>query len=284
MGTDAATIFAAIGVIGLLLELAKEKRSRLNVLCTVPLALSAFFAYQRAVLLTLLAVVVVVVVVVATGSKTARQRLRVAVGRGRRGRPRRRRGGARRGGHPRHHVPEIGHRPALLHHQPPETTLESAGKQESAQDRLNKWDVALADAKQHWFLGQGLGFEYSYFQAGPNQYITTDLTENIGLDLWLRTGLIGLGIFLLALVVSLVSGFATWRMHPDPMVAVFALALFAVVVGMIAKGQVESIFENYRLATLFGISLGMLRCAVTSGGGGPAAMRTYQATRHYEVI
>ena len=53
---------------------------------------------------------------------------------------------------------------------------------------------------------------------------------------------------------------------------------------MVAKGQVESIFENYRLATVFGLSLGMLRSAVTSGGGGSTAMRTYQATRHYEVI
>ena len=283
IGTDAATIFVSIGVIGFLLELAKEKRSRLNLLCTVPLALSPFFAYQRAVLLTLGAVVTVVVVVAwgrrpapGCGSGPARLPLAalavvgvvlaVSV-------------------IPAITVAEIGHGPALLHvNSTLGATLNSEAKQESAQDRLNKWDVALADAKQHWFLGQGLGFEYSYFQAGPNQYITTDLTENIGLDLWLRTGLIGLGLFLLALVASLVNGFATWRMHPDPMVAVLALALFAVVIGIIAKGQVESIFENYRLATVLGLSLGMLRSAVTSGGGGPTAMRTYQATRHYEVI
>jgi O-antigen ligase len=163
-------------------------------------------------------------------------------------------------------------------------TLNSQQKQESAQDRLNKWTVALGDAKQEWLLGQGLGFEYSYFQAGPNQFITTDLTENIGLDLWLRTGVIGLTLFLLALITALVNGFATWRLHPDPAVSVFALALFAVVIGMIAKGQVESIFENYRLATVLGLSLGMLRSAVTSGGGGTTAMRTYQAMRHYEVV
>ena len=123
-------------------------------------------------------------------------------------------------------------------------TLNSQEKQQSAQDRINKWSVAFADAKQHVLLGQGLGFTYSYFQAGPNQFIQTDLTENIGLDLWLRTGLIGLGLFLLALLTSLVNGFATWRLHPDPTVAVLALALFAVVIGMIAKGQVESIFEK----------------------------------------
>jgi O-antigen ligase len=283
LGSDAATIFVSVGAIGFLLELGKDRRNRLNLLCAVPLGLSAFFAYQRAVLLTLGAVVTVIVVV-AMGS-TARQRLRirsgevalaalavvgvvlgVAV------------------------IPAITSQKsvtgplAATFNNTVGATLNSEGKQQSAQDRLNKWDVALGDAKQHWILGQGLGFEYSYYQTGPNIFIVTDLTENIGLDLWLRTGVIGLALFLLALVTSLVNGFATWRLHPDPEVAVLALALFAVVVGMIAKGQVESIFENYRLATVLGLSLGMLRSAVTSGGGGPTAMHTYQAMSHYEVI
>ena len=112
MGTDAATIFVCVGVIGFLLELAKEKRSRLNLLCCVPLALSPFFAYQRAVLLTLGAVVSVVVIV-GMGS-TARARLRIRSGEvavaapGRGGRR------ARRVGHPRHHLAEVGHRSARL--------------------------------------------------------------------------------------------------------------------------------------------------------------------------
>ncbi|MGD0378686.1 MAG: O-antigen ligase family protein [Acidimicrobiales bacterium] len=283
LGTDAATIFVSVGVIGFLLELNKDRRSRLNLLCTVPLALSPFFAFQRAVLITL-GTVVTVVVVVGIGS-TARERLRI------------------RSGEVAvaalavvgvvlavSVIPAITSQKSVTgplastYNSTLGATLNSEAKQESAQDRINKWSVALADAQQHWFLGQGLGFEYSYFQAGPNQYIVTDLTENIGLDLWLRTGLIGLGLFLLALVTALVNGFATWRMHPDPTVAVLALALFAVVLGLVAKGQVESIFENYRLATVFGLSLGMLRSAVTSGGGGSTAMRTYQATRHHEVI
>jgi O-antigen ligase len=283
IGTDVATIFVCVAAIGFLLELGKERRSRLNILCTVPLALCSFFAYQRAVLL-MLGAVVSVVVIVACGAP-ARHRLRIRSGEvaiaalavvGT--------------------VLAVAVVPAITSQKSVTgplaaaisstvgATLHSQAKQESAQDRINKWTVSLADAKQHWLLGQGLGFEYSYFQAGVNQYITTDLTENIGLDLWLRTGLIGLGLFLMALIVSLVNGFSTWRLHPDPMVAVVALALFAVVVGLIAKGQVESIFENYRLATVLGLSLGMLRSAVTSGGGGPAAMRTYQAMSHYEVI
>jgi hypothetical protein len=41
----------------------------------------------------------------------------------------------------------------------------------------------------------------------------------------------------------------------------------AVVVGFFAKGMVESILEKYRLATMLGLSLGLLRSAVTSDGG-----------------
>jgi O-antigen ligase len=145
--------------------------------------------------------------------------------------------------------------------------------------------VAYDLAKKEPILGYGLGETYTYFEPGPNLYVQTDLTENIGLDLWLRTGLIGLGLFVVALVVSLVNGLSAWRLHPDRMVAVLALGLVAAVVGLIAKGQVESIFENYRLATLLGLTLGMLRSAVTSGGGNLLTMRTYyRADRALEAV
>ncbi len=282
MGTDAATIFVSLGVVGFLLELAKEERDRLNLLCVVPLALSPFFAFQRAVLLTL-GTVVALLVVVALGS-TSRRRLRV------------------RGGEVAivalalvgvvlgvSVVPAITSQGSATNPITSEVsktlgaTLGSEAKQESAQSRLNKWSVALGDARQDPLLGQGLGFEYTYYAPGQG-FVTTDLTENILLDLWLRTGLLGLVLFLVALIASLANGFAVWRAHPDRMVAVLTLALVAVVAGLVAKGQVESIFENYRLATVFGLSLGMLRSAVTSAGASTTDMRSYQQFRQYEVV
>jgi len=47
VGTDAATIFVSLGVIGSSSSSARSSAA-VNVLCTVPLALSAFFAFQRA--------------------------------------------------------------------------------------------------------------------------------------------------------------------------------------------------------------------------------------------
>ncbi|HLI73126.1 MAG TPA: O-antigen ligase family protein [Acidimicrobiales bacterium] len=277
LGTDAATIFVVIGMIGLLLELAKEHRRAVNLLCPVPMFISAFLAYQRAVLLTLGASTVVVIL--ASLGTTARRRLRV------------------RGGEVAVAalavigvvlglavVPALTGQKSITSSpilakitKTVNSTLGSQAKSESAQARLNKWGVAYGDAKLSPILGQGLGYTYSYFEPGPNQFVMTDLTENLGLDLWLRTGLIGLALFLVALVVSIANGLTAWRLHPDRMVAVLALGLVAGVIGLFAKGMVESIFENYRLATVLGLTLGMLRSAVTSGGGNLLKMRT-----HYE--
>ena len=258
-GSDAATIFAAIGVIGLLLELAKEKRSRLTMVCLVPLLASPFFADQRAVLI-FLGAAVTVILVVATGA-TARRRLRVnavevllsalavvgvvlalAVVPAVEGQ----------------HAVQVAGLSTLT------KTFDSTGKIESAEDRASKWSVAWSFIRQHPVMGNGLGVEFSYYDPGPNIFAMTDVTENIGLDLWMRSGLIGLGLFVLALFFSLFEGLMAWRLHPDRMVAVLALALVAVVVAFVSKGMVESIFEKYRLATMLGISLGLLRSAVTS--------------------
>ena len=97
--------------------------------------------------------------------------------------------------------------------------------------------------------------------------LRTDLTHNIILDLFLmRTGLIGLILFVSALGVSLYEGIQVWRRHPDRFVAVLALGLVAVILGLVSKGMVESIFEKYRLACLLGLMLGMLRSTVVSMG------------------
>jgi len=271
-GSDAATIFAAIGLIGLLLELAKEKRSRLTLLCVVPLLGSPFLSDQRAVLI-MLGVSVCVVLVVAAGA-TARRRLRVraaevlltalaVVG----------------------VVLGIAVIPAVESQHPVQVplsatiarTFNTTGKIQSAEDRASKWAMAYSIIRKHPIIGNGLGLEFSFYEPGPNVFTMTDVTENIGLDLWLRAGLIGLGLFLLALFFSVFDGFVAWRIHPDRMVAVLALALVAVVVGLVAKGMVESIFEKYRLATTLGLSLGMLRSAVTSAGGTRLARRRAHA-------
>ena len=94
--------------------------------------------------------------------------------------------------------------------------------------------------------------------------MTIAYAHNIVLDLWLRLGLIGLVLFVVAFAASLIDGIKVWRRHTDPKTAALALALVAVLCGLIATAFLEPFLDEYRLATLFGVSLGMLRGTVTS--------------------
>ena len=256
---DAGAVFVAVGLVGLLVELAKERRDLGDLLACTVLLICPLFIGQRAVLL--MEGGALAVVLVAAFGKSARRRLHLRV------------------------MPVVLAAlsivgvvvvleviPAVNGHGTVSvplsssivSTLEAPQKVESAQDRLDKWQVIYGDVHQHPFIGEGLGFEYSYYDPGPNQFVVTDEADNMWLDLLLWTGLIGLVLFVLAIVPALVNGITTWRHHVDPTVAALALALVAVVVGLLTKGAVESIFEKYREATLLGLSLGMLRSAVTS--------------------
>ena len=140
----------------------------------------------------------------------------------------------------------------------------SEGKAESAQDRLNLAAQAETLIPQHLLIGWGLGVEFPYYETGSRTIVTTAYAHNIVLDLWLRVGLIGLALFLIALFASAAGGLRTWRRHPDPMTAALSLAVVAVSAGLIATAFLEPFLDEYRLATLFGVFLGMGRAGVTS--------------------
>ena len=117
---------------------------------------------------------------------------------------------------------------------------------------------------QHLLIGWGLGVEFPYYETGSRTIVTTAYAHNIVLDLWLRVGLIGLALFLIALFASAAGGLRTWRRHPDPMTAALSLAVVAVSAGLVATAFLEPFLDEYRLATLFGVFLGMGRAGVTS--------------------
>jgi O-antigen ligase len=154
-----------------------------------------------------------------------------------------------------------------------QSLFHNQGKAESAQDRLNLAAEAEKLIPQHLLIGYGLGIEFSYYEAGARMVITIAYAHNLALDLWLRLGLIGLLSFFLALIGSIVGGYRVWRRHRDPVTAALALALVAVVMGLVATGFLEPLLDEYRFAVLFGISLGLLRACVTSMGPRPRALR-----------
>ena len=141
--------------------------------------------------------------------------------------------------------------------------LTSGEKKLSAQDRVNQFHEAKKLIVQRPITGWGLGQTITYYEVGFRMFIVTYLTHNIVIDLLLRTGAVGLILFLLAVIGSLSQGFTSWRNATDPMVAATALASVTIIAGWVAHGLVESLFEHVQLAPLFGITLGLAQASTS---------------------
>jgi O-antigen ligase len=267
VGAETAALFLAIVTMCFLVRLAAGPVKFRHVLALIPVVGSVLLADQRAVLVNLAVVVVVVVGGVMIGPRAGISRqlfvssgqvfltflavaaigiLMVVV-------------------------------PAAVDRQPAQVPLASSyqslfhneGKAESAQDRLNLVAEAETLIPQHVIIGWGLGVEFPYYETGTRMVQTIAYAHNLILDLWLRLGLIGLGIFTAALAASVKGGLGVWRRSRDRQTAILALGLVGIVGGLVATGLLEPLLDEYRFAVLLGVSLGMLRACVTATGGGP---------------
>ena len=259
MGSDAASIFLALGTLAVALAVS-SRQSRLPMLLSAcPLVLSTFVPYQRAVLISFLVLMVMLPVAFLTAS--ARARLQVSsvellsaglvllallsgpwVLSGLRGKD----------------APTYPLAPRVA------AAFTDRSKHLSAQDRVNQYEKAVPLILQKPFLGWGLGKTYAHFHPGPDVFEENNLTHNVAGDLLLRSGLAGLLLFAVAFWVALRDGWRVWRDHHDDAVACVALACVVVLAGLAGKGMAESLFEKFRLAVLIGVFLGMLRSVVTS--------------------
>lgn len=267
MGTDTATLFASLGVIALAIALCRSQRRAILFLAAAPLLLAALVAEQRAAVLGLLASLGVLVIawVSTTGNRrvTATRREVVvsllavaalvafpAVVKAASGRP-----------------------VAVPFQDSVRTVVHSRGKEMSAEGRLNQWRKVAPLIRDRPMLGHGLGMTYRYYEPSKYKLVRTNLTHNIVGDLLLRTGVVGALLFLLAIGFVLRGGLRAWRSHVNPDAAAFALGCVAVVTGLLAKGMVESLFEKFRLATLLGLSLGVMLSLAASANAANGTRR-----------
>ncbi|MGH2839640.1 MAG: O-antigen ligase family protein [Solirubrobacteraceae bacterium] len=141
------------------------------------------------------------------------------------------------------------------------TTFTSYEETLTTGDRLNQWREAWPLIEERPVFGWGLGKEYFYYNKGYWRFDTLDMTHNIFFDLLLRSGLVGLGLFLLALGATGLAAMRGWSWHESDRAAAFALAAGAAVAGLVGKGMVESLFEKYRLAAALGLGIGVMLSA-----------------------
>ncbi len=131
------------------------------------------------------------------------------------------------------------------------------GKTQSASARRQLWHEAARLISQRPVFGWGLGKQPLLRQVPPLPPVLTP-THDLALDILLRAGAVGLVLFLVALAWSLHQGATAWRRSPDPMIAGLALGAVAAVMGIMAKGVVESVFDQFRVATMLGLALGVI--------------------------
>ena len=144
------------------------------------------------------------------------------------------------------------------------TALNPQHRQGSVQSRYNQWDVVIAKIKERPWIGYGLGDNFVHYEEGSKSNVVQDITHNIFLDLLYRNGIVGLVLFLGAIGSVLNAGLLVWRRHAQPYVAALALGASAALVGLLARGMVESVFEKYRLAVGIGVLIGLILSARTS--------------------
>ena len=255
VGSIGANLFIGLGVLGLCMAICSERKRFPLLFVIAPLFIPALMAHQRAALVTL----TVSFLVLAALLPLARHKLRVTLAEG---------------------VLVVLATVALValpvfingvieskrvipFSRQLSFALAGGEKKLSAQDRVNQFNAARPLIAQRPMTGWGLGQTITYYEVGFRVFIVTYLTHNIVVDLLLRTGAVGLALFLLAVIGSLVQGFGAWRHASDPMVAATALASVTIIAGWLAHGLVESLFEHVQLAPLFGIAIGLAQAATS---------------------
>jgi len=253
LGSDLATIFTSLGALALAVGLfARERHGRLVAAAVVLLATPAV-ADQRAAFIAL----ALSLATVAAGMLVSHRRVRVTPTEGTLALA------------AVMAIVLISALPNLVGDQPVRlplqdeltTTFTSYEEVLTTRDRLNQWSAAGPLIEERPILGWGLGKQYTYYDPGNLVFKQIDLTHNIFGDLLLRSGAVGLALFLLALGFTSVGLLRAWWTQGDDRAAAFALGAGAVVAGLIGKGMAESIFEKYRLAVMLGLAIGVMIAA-----------------------
>jgi O-antigen ligase len=263
IGTDAATMFSGLGVIALTLGLLPGQRRRRLLASAAVLLVAPAFGDQRAAFVGLgLALAIVLVAIALSRRRVGVTPTEAALA-----------AAAVAGLLLLSTVPAVvADRTVKLPLQDRlSTTFGSYEEVLTTKDRLNQWNIAIPLIAERPVFGHGLGYEYVFWDEGYFFFKRTDLTHNIFIDLLLRSGLVGLALFLLAFAVTSVAVARAWWSDPSDRAAAFALAVGAAVAGLLAKGMAESIFENYRLATVLGLGIGVM---ISAGLPGRAATAT----------
>jgi hypothetical protein len=142
-----------------------------------------------------------------------------------------------------------------------EDTFASEQKQQSADVRYELLQEGLRLTGERPLLGHGLGQPVTILDEGADDLVAIGDFHDILLDLSVRTGLVGLGLFVLAVAMTLRSAMTRWRDLANDVRAALVLAAGAALGGLLVKGLFETVFQKFRLAVLLGLLVGIVIAA-----------------------
>ena len=137
-------------------------------------------------------------------------------------------------------------------------------------ERVQLWDEATERIVASPIWGEGLGVRGTIERTWPNGEVRATF-HNVGFDIAVRSGLVGLGLLLLALMSSLFDARRVWLMHSLNSIATLALAATFAVAAMCSRALVSSAFERSRVAAALFIAIGVIFAARRDLDDGPAA-------------
>ena len=256
LAADATTILTVIGLVALVIEMCRPRPRLLVSLACIPLLLTPIAGDQRASFLCL-GVGVLGLAIAMLGRTGAvrftirRERVAVAalalvgigivstaiiIGQG--------------GANP------VTQRFDILNNNP--------SKDASVRARESLFDQAVNLIEQEPGFGHGLGKQPRLTAQPFGQPDLDASSHNLFLDLWIRGGIPAVLFFLAALIASLRMALRTWRRSDDALLAALALGTGLGALMFMAKAMVEPTLEQFKLATLFGLLLGVITAAAQS--------------------
>ncbi|MFK8023549.1 MAG: O-antigen ligase family protein [Ilumatobacter sp.] len=251
LSNDTVTLLTLIGAVALISEVTREDRRFKVALASLALLFAPLVGRQRASYLVVLAIAIVFVILIA-GSTWRKRSGATGV--------------------------EIGlfaigliglaiagvaltSSPAAIL-EPVTDTFGGDANARSADSRVSLYNQALSKIQDDPIVGSGVGTKVVRVAALNASKEVDAAAHNVLLDVALRIGLVGLGVYLIALWSTAATALRLWRAAVDDRVAAMAVGGLMVVAGTFAKGLVEPALDKFRLSLAMGIGVGLVMAAV----------------------
>lgn len=141
-----------------------------------------------------------------------------------------------------------------------EEAVLSDSQSTTTSERVQLWDEATARIAASPVWGEGLGVRGTIERPWPQPQVQATF-HNVGFDIAVRSGLVGLGLLSLALVSTLFDARRVWLEHARSSIATLALAATVAVAAMGSRSMVSSAFERSRVVAALFFAIGVIFAA-----------------------